>query len=89
MSIVVPGFARTFDVDDLVRCVAPRRILLVSSDDDPYTEDSHEIVQSARATFEEQGCVDRLCHFHASGPHALDSSRHDAIVDWLQTESMR
>ena len=89
MSIVAPGCAQIFDVDDLVRCVAPRRILLVSSDDDPYTQDVHEIVQTARPTFEEQDCVDHLCHFHGSGPHALDQARYDAIVEWLHSESMR
>ena len=89
MSLVVPGCALIFDVDDLVRCVAPRRILLVSSDDDPYTEDAHEIVQSALAAFEERGCADNLCHIHGNGPHALDQARHDAIVEWLHAESRR
>ncbi len=89
MSIVVPGCTRVFDVDDLVRCVAPRRILIVSSEDDPYTEDAHEIVQSALATFEQQDRADHLSHFHGSGPHALDQARYDAIVEWLHTESMR
>lgn len=89
MSLVVPGCVRLFDVDDLVRCVAPRRMLLVSSEDDPFTEDAHEIVQSAKTTFEEQGCVDHLCHFHSRGPHALDQTRFDVIVDWMHTESMR
>ena len=89
MSLVVPGCAQVFDVDDLVRCVAPRRMLLVSSDDDPYTEDAHTIVRSALATFEEENCEDHLCHFHGSGPHALDQTRYDAIVDWLHCEAMR
>lgn len=89
MSLVVPGFVQDFDVDDLVCCVAPRRTLLVSSEDDPYTEDSREIVQSALDTFEEQNCVHHLRHFHGKGAHALDQSRYDAIIDWLHTESMR
>ena len=89
MSLVVPGCVQVFDVDDLVRCVIPRRILLVSSDDDPYTEDAHEIVQSALASFEEHDCANHLDHFHSGGPHALDQARYDAIIEWLHAESMR
>lgn len=36
-SQVIPGFAAKFDVDDLVKCMAPRRVLLVPSTDDPYS----------------------------------------------------
>lgn len=89
MSLVIPGCANVFDIEDLVRCVPPRRILLVSSDDDPYAADTHEIVQSALSTFEEEDCAERLSHFHSSGPHALDQIRFDSIVAWMSTEAKR
>lgn len=89
MSLVVPGIAQDFDVDDLVGCIAPRGTMLVSSDDDPFTEDSHEVVRSALASFEQQNCASHLHHFHSKGAHALDQIRYDAIIGWLHTESMR
>ncbi len=83
MALVIPGCAELFDIDDLVKCVAPRRIMLVSSEDDPMSGDVHDIVRSARVTFGEQRCPHHLRHFHAKGPHALDQARFTEIVEWL------
>jgi acetyl esterase/lipase len=85
MALVIPGFAPRFDVDDLLRCVAPRNMLVVSSDDDPLSADAGAVVASARQAFAELGAEDNLNHFHAPGGHALDRARFDAIVDWLAT----
>ncbi|MAE71859.1 MAG: hypothetical protein CME06_15510 [Gemmatimonadetes bacterium] len=83
MALVIPGCVELFDIDDLVKCVAPRRIFLVSSEDDPMSGDVHEIVRSARVSFEEQGCSPHLGHFHGEGPHALDRIRFEEIVEWM------
>jgi dienelactone hydrolase len=80
MSLVIPGFARAFDLDDLLRCVAPRRLFVVSSDEDPYSADAVELVRDAKPAFEAGG---ELRHLRVPGPHALDRARFDAIVDWL------
>jgi hypothetical protein len=40
MSRAIPGFAARFDIDDLVRCMAPRPLLLVSADGDSYSMDA-------------------------------------------------
>jgi dienelactone hydrolase len=83
MSLVVPGFASRFDFDDLLRCVAPRRILVVSSDDDPLSADAEDVVAAARPVFVEAGAADHLSHFRARGGHALDRERFAAIVGWV------
>jgi dienelactone hydrolase len=83
MALVIPGFASRFDLDDLVRCVAPRKMLVVSSDDDPLSADATDVVTSARSTFVELGAADHLTHFRARGGHALHRSRFDAVVDWV------
>jgi dienelactone hydrolase len=87
MALVIPGFASHFDLDDLVRCVAPRKLLVVSGDDDPLSADAGAVVASARSAFTELGAADHLSHVRAPGAHALDRPRFDAIVDWLVTET--
>jgi dienelactone hydrolase len=88
-SQVIPGFAARFDVDDLLKCMVPRRVLLVSSSDDPFTRDADDIVRSALATFEALGCSDHLSHVRTKGAHALDEERHTAVVEWLTIEANR
>jgi dienelactone hydrolase len=82
MSLIIPGFAKCFDLDDLIRCVAPRRLLLVSSEEDPLTRDADELVRAARPVFEAQNCAAHLQHLRFRGPHALDQQRFQAIVEW-------
>mgnify|MGYP003884205093 CR=1 FL=1 len=83
MALVIPGFAERFDVDDLVRCVAPRPMLVVSSDEDPYAADATEVVAQARPAYVAAGKGEALEHLRTSGPHALDERRHQAIMAWL------
>ncbi len=82
MSFVIPGFARQFDVHDLVRCIAPRRVLVVSAEDDAASADADQVVNQAKAAFEVLNCVDHLEHLRVPGGHALDTGRFDAIVEW-------
>jgi dienelactone hydrolase len=81
-SLIIPGFHERFDLDDLLRCVAPRRILVVSSESDPYSADASDLVKTALPAFEMQQCGDRLEHLRVPGPHALDQGRFDAILNW-------
>ncbi len=83
MALVIPGFAARFDLDDLIRCVAPRKLLLVSSDQDPLTADADDLVARASPALEREESADRLVHLRTPGPHALDSHRFNAIVDWV------
>ena len=88
-SQVIPGFAARFDIDDLVKCIAPRRVLLVSSTDDPFTRDADDVETSARGTFEGLGCSDHLSHVRTEGAHALDEKRHNAVIEWLTIAAHR
>jgi dienelactone hydrolase len=82
LSLVIPAFAAHYDFDDLLRCVAPRTIFVVSSDDDPYSADAEELIRNALPEFASQHGADRLQHLRVPGPHALDRTRFEAIVDW-------
>jgi len=74
MALVIPSFASRFDLEDLVRCVAPRPLFIVSSKDDPYSADATDVLSRARTNAE---------HLRTRGPHKLDVQRFEAIVDWL------
>ena len=80
MALVVPGFAARWDFEHLIRCVAPRRLLVVSSDADPYSADADDLVRRA------ESAAWRPEHLHVAGPHALDARRFDAIVSWLAAQ---
>jgi dienelactone hydrolase len=82
MSLIIPSVAQHFEIVDLIKCVAPRSILIVSSEDDPQTADAGDLVREALPIFEEHGCAERLQHLRVPGAHALDQKRFDAIVDW-------
>jgi dienelactone hydrolase len=87
MALVIPGFASRFDVDDLLLCVAPREMLVVSGDDDPLSADAVAMVAAARPAFAEAGVANHIGHIRARAGHALDRARFDAIVDWLVTRT--
>jgi hypothetical protein len=87
MSLVIPGFLQRFDIDDVLRCVTPRRIFVVSSENDPQTADATEVVETARSAFQEQSCERHLLHLRVPGPHALDQRRAVAMVDWVVAEA--
>lgn len=87
MSLVIPGFARHFDVDDLLHCIAPRPFLVISSDRDTLSADAAELVRDARPAYEELGCAECLEHRRFPGEHALDAERFDAIVGWTAQQA--
>jgi dienelactone hydrolase len=87
MALVIPGFAREFDLGDLIRCTAPRKMLVVSSDDDPLASDADDLVRDAAGAFVDAGCPGHLRHLRVPGPHALDVRRFDAIVNWTLAET--
>jgi dienelactone hydrolase len=83
MAEVIPGFTQRFDVQDLVKCIAPRKTLLVSATEDPYSHDAEVITQMARETFAALGAVHNLEHKQYSGGHALTQERFDDIIAWI------
>jgi hypothetical protein len=87
MALVIPAFAARYDFDDLMRCVAPRPLLTVSSDDDVFAADAGDLVERARPAFAAEGAEAHLQHLHTGVGHALDPERHAAIVAWLGAQA--
>jgi dienelactone hydrolase len=85
MAEVIPGFAAKFDIQDLVKCMAPRRVLLVSASEDKYSLDADKIVQKARESYIALGEEERLEHERYEGGHPLTQERFNHIVQWLSS----
>jgi dienelactone hydrolase len=87
MALVIPGFAERFDFENLMQCVAPRELLIVSSEGDPYAADAGALVAQAAPAFRAAGAERNLVHLRIGQGHALDAQRFSAIVDYLVTRS--
>lgn len=83
MASVIPGFHGKYDIDNLVALTAPRKLLLVSAEEDKYSMDAPEIVEKAGKAFEEKGVPENLHHKRYPGGHAMTEERFDFIIKWL------
>jgi dienelactone hydrolase len=83
MAEVIPGFAEHFDIPDLVTCFSPRRILILSATDDPFSQDAESIVTTAKETCAAMGIREQIEHRRYEGGHSLTQERFDAMVNWL------
>lgn len=83
LASVIPGFHGKYDIDDLVACIAPRKLLLVSSDEDKYSMDAPCIVEKAEEKYAELGESQNLYHKRYQGGHALTEERYADILEWI------
>jgi dienelactone hydrolase len=86
MAMVIPGFASRFDLDDVMRCIAPRRLFVVSAEGDPACDDASELIEAVRPAFQQPDGSETLTHLRVRGGHALDQPRFDAIVNWVVSQ---
>lgn len=87
MASVIPNFHGKYDIYDLVSCIAPRKFLVVSAEDDKYSKDAPYIIEKASKTYEKMGVLENLYHYRYSGGHAMTEERYDAIVEWLEANA--
>jgi dienelactone hydrolase len=83
---IIPGFAQRWDIDDLVACIAPRPLLIVSATEDPYSVDAPEVEAGARWAYAALGAENALEHLRFEGGHALTEERFVAIIDWVASQ---
>lgn len=84
MASVIPGFHGPYDIDDLVALTAPRKMLLVSAEEDKYSMDASYIVEQASVAYVQQNALQNLRHKRYPGGHALTQERFDFIMEWLE-----
>ena len=85
MASVIPGFSQKYDIDDLVACIAPRHLLIVSSDDDKYSKDASYIVEKVSSIYMKHNKMSHLQHKRYQGDHALTEERFRDIIQWFDT----
>lgn len=86
MSSVIPHFCDKYDIDDLVSCVAPRKLLIVSAEDDKYSKNADYIVEKAGTEFSKYNAIQNLYHKRYPGGHALTEERFDFIIEWISNK---
>jgi dienelactone hydrolase len=87
LSSVIPGFHGKYDIDDLVKCIAPRKLLIVSSEEDKYSADAPYIVEKAGVKYAELGALQNLYHKRYPGTHALTEERFTDILKWVEEQA--
>ena len=72
MAETIPGFTARYDIEDLLRLIAPRHLLVLSADEDIYAMDAPVVCEAVRPAFAVEAAVEHLTHVKFAGPHALD-----------------
>ena len=88
MASVIPNFHGKYDIYDLVSCIAPRRLLIVSAEEDKYSRDASYIVEKASSTYFEFGASQNLQHKRYSGGHGLTKERFNFILEWIESNAI-
>lgn len=82
MALIIPGFAASWDLHDLLACIAPRPLLVVSADGDPYSQDAAAVIARCQPN-------EHITHVRDRGGHALTQERFQQILAFLETTSGR
>ena len=83
MASVIPSFLKKFDIDDLVKLIAPKPFLLVSADSDKYSLDADFVFEQALPEYKKYGATVNIYHKRYNGGHALTQERFDFILEWI------
>lgn len=82
-ALILPGIYPTYDFEQLLASVAPRKVLVVSAQGDKYSMDADQVVATASKEFSKLGADGALEHRRYSGEHALTQERFEYIVNWV------
>jgi dienelactone hydrolase len=88
MASVIPGFSRRYDIPDLVACIAPRPLLLLSATGDAFSQDADRVVKVAHDKCAASDVTPQILHKRYEGGHPLTQGRFDDIVHWLSILSV-
>lgn len=83
MAEVIPNFTEKYDIDDLLKLIHPRQILIVSGSSDKYSQDAKEICKSVRREVENPNFESSYHCKEFQGGHELDGDRFEYIINWF------
>lgn len=89
LASVIPNFYKKYDIGDLLACGAPRKLLIVSADNDKYSRDAEDVVAIAKRAYAGLNAEDNITHVRYPGGHALTQERFDYIVKWILSAADR
>lgn len=85
-SQLIPGILALGDLDDIVRLIAPRPLLLISATEDRYSRDADEIAQAAATEYASLAAGEALRHERFDGGHDLTTKQFQLVVDWTASQ---
>ncbi len=83
LSSVIPGFLKHYDIDDLLRLISPRELLILSASEDKYSQDASEVYTKVKPTYQADGKEEAILHKRYSGGHNLTKERLEYIINWF------
>ena len=83
MASVIPSFNIKYDIHDLVKCIAPRKFLIVSAEEDKYSRDAATVIEKAHSSYAAYGASNNLQHKRYPRGHPLTQERFEYIIDWI------
>lgn len=85
MSLLIPGILKTMDLHDVLKCIAPKKLLLLSANQDKYSMDAPAILNQARNELTALLKKEQMEHRRFKGGHALTQERFDGLMQWFET----
>ena len=86
LAEVIPGFLLKYEIEDLLQLVCPRKLLMVSAENDKYAQDAIEIFHVVKKEYQNAAAECALTSNHYPGGHALTQERFDDIINWFVDE---
>jgi len=85
---IIPGFIKEFEIADVIKEIAPRKFMIVCSDQDKWSKDAPEIYSIAKEAYISKSVENNLQIKQYSGGHALTQERFDFIINWIVNQSL-
>ncbi len=89
MAEVIPGFVEKHEIEDLIKCISPRKILFLSATEDKFSQDAKSVYENTKPIFEKMNAENSVIHKEYEGGHALKTERFNYIINWFVNEFKR
>lgn len=86
MAEVIPNFTENYDIEDLLKLICPRELLIVSSNLDKYSQDAENVYLEVKSIYEKSEKGNLITHKEFPGEHPLDKERFDYIINWFEAK---